>query len=596
MMPSPSRVESAARGERNTARLELAARFPPGMKIGPYEVMRVLGRGAMGVVLLARHDENKREVALKLMSVPQDDDMVERFKREAEAIAKLEHPWVVRLYEQGTTVDGMHWFAMEFVQGSSLDQVIKRERPSYLEGARIIAKVAQALDYAHGRGVIHRDVKPANILLDQKLNPKITDFGLARIGGKASLTTEGTIVGTPLYLAPEIARGDRASRKADIYSLGATLYELATGRPPYEGRDAQQILGRLLDAPPRPPRAVDARIPASLEIIIARAMERDPEQRFESMRHMAAELERFASERPLQISGRGGAFAVRSGSITPVILAGVFLVATLIGGIVISERGRKKALDQLHAEQSLRASSGPTTAKPAVPTADDEAVRLARDRDVRGISDLKEIPSNGGPTAESNRRLEEAMKEVSTGHPFEARNAIEQALALAPADPRLHFQRGRLMAPDDPDEAERELTMVIAWPDVPPEGRAWARLERSRVERTRGTPAWTILADTDLRVAYGMQGWSGRARAGGELALARAWAGDLTQARKLMLELAETKGDDHAVVRLAEAVVLRKEKPADETWEEVVSSARSEAQTDDVRRLADETFDRLKGR
>src|SRR5262249_52460100 len=157
-------------------RLELAARFPPGMKIGPYEVARVLGRGAMGVVLLARHVELNREVALKLMSVPQDDDMVERFKREAEAVARLEHPWIVRLYEQGLTDDGMHWFAMEYVPGSSLDQVIKRERPSYVESARIVAKVAQALDYAHGRGVIHRDVKPANILIDQKLNPKITDF------------------------------------------------------------------------------------------------------------------------------------------------------------------------------------------------------------------------------------------------------------------------------------------------------------------------------------------------------------------------------------------------------------------------------------
>jgi hypothetical protein len=355
------------------------------------------------------------------------------------------------------------------------------------------------------------------------------------------------------------------------------------------------ILGKLLDAPPRPPRAVDGRIPASLEIIIARAMERDPDQRFESMRHMAAELERFASERPLEISGRGGAFAVKSGSITPVILAAVFLVATLIGGIVVSERGRKKALEQLHAEQLRAASSATTTtAKPVAPTADDEAVRLARDRDVRAINELKQIPPNSGPTTESNRYVEEARNHLRGGHPFEARTAIEQALALAPADPELHYERGRLIAAEDPDEAERELSLVIAWPELPPAARALARLERSRVERARGTPAWTVLADTDLRVAYGVQNWPGRARAGGELALTRAWAGDLTQARKLMLELAETRGDDHAVVRLAEAVVIKREKPGDE-WEEVVSSARNDAQSDDVRRLIDETFDRLKG-
>src|SRR5262249_38343210 len=159
-----------------------------------------------------------------------------------------------------------------------------------------------------------------------------------------------------------------------------------------------------------------------LETIIARAMERDPAQRFPSMRHMAAELERFATERPLQISGRGGAFVVRSGSIAPLILAAVFLVATLVGGIVISERGRKKALEQPRAEQKLRAEPpAPSSGKPAVPSADDEAVRLARDRDVRGVSDLRQIPENSGPTAESTRVFDEAMKHLREGRPFEER-------------------------------------------------------------------------------------------------------------------------------------------------------------------------------
>src|SRR5207247_1116290 len=139
----------------------------------------------------------------------------------------LKHPHIVGMYERGEA-DGLHYYAMELVKGVSLDAVIRRERVSYTEAARLMAQCAHAIDYSHGQGVLHRDVKPANILLEESGRARLTDFGLARLDRKATLTQDGIVVGTPLYLAPEVARGERASRASDTYSLGATLYELAT--------------------------------------------------------------------------------------------------------------------------------------------------------------------------------------------------------------------------------------------------------------------------------------------------------------------------------------------------------------------------------
>src|SRR5262245_34475545 len=208
-------------------------------ELGDYELLEVVGRGGQGVVYRAHQRSLNRTVALKMISLGSwaTEAHLKRFRREAEAAARLEHPGIVPIHEVGER-DGLCYFSMKFVEGGQLDQVIKREPMSIRQAAELISKVARTVHYAHEHGILHRDIKPGNILLDAKGEPLLTDFGLARlVEAESTVTRTKEVMGTPSYMAPEQAVGNNTavSSATDVYGLGAVLYQLLTRQPPFAG-------------------------------------------------------------------------------------------------------------------------------------------------------------------------------------------------------------------------------------------------------------------------------------------------------------------------------------------------------------------------
>ena len=268
--------------------------------VGDYELIREVGRGGMGIVYEARQLSLNRLVALKLVRAGEfaDEQEVARFRAEAEAAASLDHPNIVPIYEVGEH-EGRHYFSMKLIEGGALSARISnlKSQISNRDGAKLLAAIARAVHYAHQRGLLHRDLKPGNILLDAKGEPHITDFGLAkRIDTDSALTQTGTIVGTPSYVAPEQAAGAKQlSTAADIYSLGAILYELLAGRPPFAGATVMETLQKVMHEEPVPPSKCEVRsakcepskrlapcpspLSPDLEVICLKCLEKDPARR-----------------------------------------------------------------------------------------------------------------------------------------------------------------------------------------------------------------------------------------------------------------------------------------------------------------------------
>jgi eukaryotic-like serine/threonine-protein kinase len=270
---------------------------------GDYEIDRELARGGMGVVFLARQISLNRPVALKMILAGQlaDDTDVKRFYTEAEAAANLDHPGIVPIYEVGRH-EGQHYFSMGFVAGRSLSQCLAEGPLPPREAAALMIKVAEAIDYAHSRGVIHRDLKPGNILLDRSGHPRVTDFGLAKkLQGDSGLTGSGQIMGTPSYMPPEQAGRNRGEvgPAADVYALGATLYALVTGRPPFQAATAMDTVIQVIGAEPVPPRRLNPSIPRDLETIILKCLEKEPGKRYVSAAALAGDLGRFLAGEPI---------------------------------------------------------------------------------------------------------------------------------------------------------------------------------------------------------------------------------------------------------------------------------------------------------
>ncbi|HET6573538.1 MAG TPA: serine/threonine-protein kinase [Fimbriiglobus sp.] len=314
--------------------LRLDTGLAPGDRLGEFEIVREVGRGGMGVVYEAVQPSLGRRVALKVLPLAAalSAKQLQRFQTEAHAAAQLHHANIVSVHAVGCD-RGVHYYAMQFIDGMPLDKFIRdlrgvegraggststmdlragptapgttsrpgRGRETYRTLARIGAQVADALDYAHEAGVVHRDVKPGNLVLDSKGIVWVTDFGLAQVTARAGLTQTGDVFGTLRYMSPEQAAGRRGEvdHRTDVYSLGATLYELLTLMPVFAGSDRRKLLHRILNMEPVPPRVVDRSVPVELETIVLKALAKAPADRYATAGEMAADLRRFLEDRPV---------------------------------------------------------------------------------------------------------------------------------------------------------------------------------------------------------------------------------------------------------------------------------------------------------
>ncbi|MGE5209074.1 MAG: protein kinase domain-containing protein [Alphaproteobacteria bacterium] len=273
-------------------------------RVGNYEILEEIGRGGMGVIYRARQRHSRRIVALKRMVSYHADsrETRERFRREAEAASSLDHPNILPIYEIGQGEDGIPFFSMKYAAGGSLQKAAAALRKIPRECIRLMAKVARAVQYAHEQGILHRDLKPGNILLDGHSEPFVTDFGLAKwLDTGTDLTRTLTIFGTPGYIAPEQAKGPAAklTPTADVYSLGAILFDLFTGRPPFLGDHALAVIQQASEKPAPKLRSVAPALDRDLETICTRCLEREPRARYHSAAHLATDLERWLEGRPI---------------------------------------------------------------------------------------------------------------------------------------------------------------------------------------------------------------------------------------------------------------------------------------------------------
>jgi len=280
---------------------ELEHKDEPLMKMGKYRVDKLIGSGGMGEVYLAYDETLQRYVALKLIK-GEDKQTVSRFMIEARAQAKVEHEHVCKIYEVGE-FQGRPFIAMQFIEGETLlDAACSM---SLEQKIKLICEVAEALHAAHKEGLIHRDIKPANIMVERtdtgSWKPYIMDFGLAREAGSAGLTSMGAVMGTPAYMAPEQSRGeiDKLDRRTDVYSLGATLYEILAGQPPFLGESSVSILMKVVSEEPSALRKLDSHVPEDVETIVMKCLEKEPGRRYESARALAEDLHRYLEGEPI---------------------------------------------------------------------------------------------------------------------------------------------------------------------------------------------------------------------------------------------------------------------------------------------------------
>jgi serine/threonine-protein kinase len=443
-------------------------------RIDGYDVESVLGYGGMGVVYRARHLKLKRTVALKMLlsgayASPQE---LTRFVREAEAVAGLEHPHIVQVHDVGD-LNGRPFFTMEFIEGGSLAQALAHVPQAALHSAQLVATLAVGVEFAHRHGVVHRDLKPANILLTGEGTPKIADFGLARhLDAGPELTRSGARVGTPSYMAPEQALGQTGAigPATDVYALGAILYEMLTGRPPFRAETAAETERQVIADEPVSPARLNSKVPRDLETICLKCLNKDPLRRYASAAALADDLRRFAEgrpilARPLRWGGRIWRWARRKPAAAALVATALAFVGLAIGGGV------------WQLEQQAERARLEGRASQAVETALEQAAAFRMQ----------------GRWPEARAALESAANVLGTSVPANLRERLHEARADADMvldleEIRLHLSEGKtdqvqhsLSADRAYAEAFRKYGIVLTAPEP---SEAAARIRDSAIRET----------------------------------------------------------------------------------------------------------------
>ena len=372
---------------------------------GDYELLEEIGWGGQGVVYRAHQKSLNRIVALKWIGLGPwtTETHLKRFRREAKAAASLEHPCIVPIYEVGER-DGQCYFSMKFVEGGQLDEVVRHSPMSIRHSAELVAKVARTVHYAHEHGILHRDIKPGNILLDKNGEPHLTDFGLARlVEAESTVTATLDVLGTPSYMAPEQAAGEttKVSKTTDVYGLGAVLYQLLTGHPPFAGGTTYETIKLLIETEPRQPRLLNPKIDRDLSTICLKCLEKDPRRRYSSALGLDEDLEHWLKDEPIQahrtgICVRGKKWVRRNPAIAALIISLVALAAAIAWNVSQSKllhSGSEKSIAILPFENL---GGDPDNAYVADGLQDEILTDLARIADLKVIGSTSVIQYKSG--------------------------------------------------------------------------------------------------------------------------------------------------------------------------------------------------------
>jgi serine/threonine protein kinase/tetratricopeptide (TPR) repeat protein len=386
----PPRIDDPAANGSRVAAADVQA---PGM-LGDYELLEEIGRGGQGVVYRARQKSLNRTVALKVIRTGQwtTSAHLKRFRLEAESAASLDNPNIVPIYDVGEH-GGSCYFSMKFIEGGALDQLFKRDPMPARPAAKLIAEVARAVHYAHQRGILHRDIKPGNILIDAKGEPHLTDFGLARLmEGEGTITRTLDTLGTPSYMAPEQALGNnQLTSQTDVYGLGAVLYHLLTGHPPFAGGTTYDTIRLLLETEPRQPRLWNPKTDRDLATICLKCLEKDPQRRYSSALALAEDLERWLRHEPIRarptgMFGRGRRWVRRNPILALLILSLAGLAAAISWNVLKNEFVPHAAVTGIAVLPFENLSEETESAFFADGVQDDILTKLAKIRDLKVIS------------------------------------------------------------------------------------------------------------------------------------------------------------------------------------------------------------------
>jgi WD40 repeat protein/serine/threonine protein kinase len=355
MMQSRASAPPEARGSAAAAE----SSTPAGLRFGDYLLEQEIAHGGMGVVYRARQLSLGRTVAVKLLLLGRysSAESIERFRREAQSAAALRHPNIVAIHEIGEH-EGQQFFSMDYVEGQSLAGAVRAGPMEPRRSAEVVAAIAEAIQFAHEQGVLHRDLKPSNVLLDAFGQVRITDFGLAKkLGGSSDLTLTGQVVGTPSYLSPEQAAGKLAALgpTSDVYSIGALMYELLTGRPPFLSNSLQETLVRIQNDEPVSPRALNPALHRDLETICLKCLQKEPERRYGSAHELAMDINRHLNDQPVLARPPSTRYFLKkfiARNKWPVILSATVAVLTL-AGLVGTSLGLRRATRERNLALSL---------------------------------------------------------------------------------------------------------------------------------------------------------------------------------------------------------------------------------------------------